>query len=698
MKPFKFFTGGLFLAIFSAFLYSETLDIEKAGKSSVRKLQEAVAAGRYSFEDLSEAGRILYQEKKWLEAQRVLEIAQEIRPKDLEIKKALAKIYQVTEQSERLAALAESVASYLLPGGEEDEFYEKMLTVSIRLNARGNQEFAWKIFMRLFTTLKDRPGRLSKRIKELEQVTYVPFLSRIYRFLQDRNLYGDFLWGRVGDHYLVQGEFSKARFFLEQEFRKRKFDRVYLYSQALALFSLREFSLAHIFVNVALALNSDEKVISKTRALKRALQDHPYGFSWEDVRKEADLYFEFHEKTLGLKKLQELLLSTEENPENLIRIGRILLEYPERWNTWSDGRNYLVAYSQVPRAKFDLLLDSASLLYKKGYIEELAPLLRRMEQVDPRAAKESETFKRFRAQVAKTLHRDLKLLEAQSEPAELAEILKLLIRFDASLKEPYLSLGSLMERRADELRQGTKILHENFQKEVQSVTALFERAPRNLWKTKELQYYLGKFYGLSSPSKRRYSQEITHLKRALKEDPQFHKARIGLAEVFLDSAFYRQAFLQAEMALGASKIPEDLLVKARNIGLKSYRESASQAYAEENYFLTLDYLKKAFHLNGDTAIDRESSLWYAHSLIYAEQHNDASEFLSKLLTQFGGDPEIYYLLALSREGVYKLKEAMSYYRKALEFGKEGDLFVEQCRKNLKHLEEIQEKQDGGSGS
>jgi len=685
---FLFFAAFCFLSLCLPVRFSEKLEIQALENPVKTRIEEKVAAGKYSFEDLMEAGKILLGEKKWLEAQKPLEVAQEIKPRDLGIKKALSRIYQETGQMDKLAALAKSVSSYLLPGGKEDDFYETMLTLSIRLHARENEEFAWSTFLKLFTTLKDKPGRLSRRIQELEPLTYVPFLSRIYQFLEDRKIYDDFLWGRVGDYFLVQGEFSRAVYFLEKEMEKEEFDYVYLYSQALAFYSLRQFTKAHIFSNLALALNKDEKVKSKIKSLQRALEDHSYSFSWDEVRTEADYYFQFSEKPLGLSKLKELLLGSTRNPQSLVAMGKILLGYPEEWQTWNDGRDFLLQYLESSNPDFDLLLECARVLYQKGYIEELTPILGKMEEIDPNRAANSEDYARFQKEVARSLHEDFQLMEARAEDSELKGILKLLIRFNPSLKEPYISLGSLVERQAARYRKSPGVYPQDFQNDVESVIVLFEKSPPRLWGSAQFQYFIGKFYGFLSSSKRQYSREIAHLKRALQKKPKFQAARVGLAQVYLDSGFFRQAFHQAEKALQMENLSDSLGVEARGIARKAYRESASQAYGEENYFLVLDYLQKAYLLNNEEPLDRESSLWYANSLVYAEQFEKGDLYLKGMLKRYGEDPEIYYLLALSSEGVYKLKDAAGFYQKAIDVGEKGNLFVEQCRKNLEHLNEI----------
>lgn len=667
---------------------SESLEIEVIKGSTKQQVEDRVITGRYSIDDLLEAAQILLNEKRWVEAQRSLEVAQQMRPKDLSIKKALAQIYQETKQWDQLDALAKSVSSYLLPGGVEDDFYETMLSIAIRLNAKDDPDFAWNSFIKLYTTLKDKPGRLSNRIRELEELTYVPFLSRIYQFMEGRKIYGDFLWGRVGDYFLVQGDFSRAVYFLDKEISKSQFNRAYLYSQALAHFSLRQLSKAHVFINLALALNTDQEVISKSKALQRALETETYSFSWEEVRLEADYYFQFGEKDLGLKRLQELLLGTDRNPHQLVVLGKILLGYPEEWHTWLEGRDFLLQYANSTKPRFELLFECAQILYQQGFLEELTPILGKMEKIDPKKLQNSEEIEKFQRDVATRLYDDFKLMEGRVEDSELKDVLLTLIRFNPGIKELYIALGELMVRRAVDFKEGSLFYSESFQKDVETALILFEKAPRDHWNSALLQYFMGRLYGYVKSDTRQYSREIAYFKRAIERDKNLFAAKVGLAQVYFDAGFYRQSFRQATMVIEDKKVDQKWSEEAQKIARVAYRAAASQAYAEENHFLVLDYLGRAIALNGGETLDHESSLWYANALVYAEEYEKSDSFLDQMLQKYGEDSQIYYLLALTHERLYKLEDAMIYYQKAIDAGVEGNLFVEQCRQNLEHLREI----------
>ena len=158
--------------------------------------------------------------------------------------------------------------------------------------------------------------------------------------------------------------------------------------------------------------------------------------------------------------------------------------------------------------------------------------------------------------------------------------------------------------------------------------------------------------------------------------------------LFRSAGFYRQSFRQAIQVEEQVNVDEKWREKARHTARSAYREAASQAFGEENHFLVLDYLNRAIALNGGEPLDRESSLWYANALVYAEEYEKSASFLEMMLEKYGDDTQIYYLLALTSERLYKLKEAMGHYQKALDVGEEGNLFVEQCRQSLEHLKEI----------
>jgi hypothetical protein len=134
-----------------------------------------------------------------------------------------------------MAMIAESVSSYLLPESEEDLFYEKMLTLSISLNSKNKPKFAWATFLRLKNSMIKKPGRFTALIKKLEMSVYVPFLAKIYRYLQQNSDYDGFLWGKLGEYYLSKNAHDQADKFLRLEFRKRKFDRRLLYAYALVM-------------------------------------------------------------------------------------------------------------------------------------------------------------------------------------------------------------------------------------------------------------------------------------------------------------------------------------------------------------------------------------------------------------------------------------------------------------------------------
>ena len=104
--------------------FCQTIKMERSNGLSELKIEGELASGKYSFEDLYEGAVILFDNNELDRAQNLFELASQIQPKNLKIYKYLAQIYERTGQQVRLGILADAISSFLLPEGEDDEFYE----------------------------------------------------------------------------------------------------------------------------------------------------------------------------------------------------------------------------------------------------------------------------------------------------------------------------------------------------------------------------------------------------------------------------------------------------------------------------------------------------------------------------------------------------------------------------------------------
>ena len=68
-------------------VYCETFKTERSNTSSVLRLENDLASGKYSFEDLYEGAQILFEKNELDRAQNLFEIASQIQPKNLSIYK-----------------------------------------------------------------------------------------------------------------------------------------------------------------------------------------------------------------------------------------------------------------------------------------------------------------------------------------------------------------------------------------------------------------------------------------------------------------------------------------------------------------------------------------------------------------------------------------------------------------------------------
>ena len=206
------FFATIFVSL-SQVYFSQTIKMERSDGLNSLKIEDDLASGKYSFEDLYEGAIILFEKNELDRAQKLFELASQIQPKNLKIYKYLALIYERTDQQVRLGILADAISTFLLPEGQDDEFYETMLTASIVLNSRKDPESALKTFLRLQATLRNKPGRIRKIVKDLERKAHFPFLAKIYASLLKNNLYDEFKWGELGDYFLYRGDKGQAKRF-----------------------------------------------------------------------------------------------------------------------------------------------------------------------------------------------------------------------------------------------------------------------------------------------------------------------------------------------------------------------------------------------------------------------------------------------------------------------------------------------------
>ena len=176
-------------------------------------------------------------------------------------------------------------------------------------------------------------------------------------------LYTEFKWGELGD-YFYRGDNVQARKFLEFELDHIDFEPRFLYSYALILFNQREFPMSQVYINLGLKLNDDALVISKLRKLQTNLSEYIYDVGSDQIRKEAELLFKYGRKELGIKRMEELVLLSSQDSRTYFEIGRILLKYPRDFNTWSDGRDYIIRYSKFDDLSFEELLLACELLLR----------------------------------------------------------------------------------------------------------------------------------------------------------------------------------------------------------------------------------------------------------------------------------------------------------------------------------------------
>jgi Flp pilus assembly protein TadD len=682
---------GLFGSGALALAFGERLEIERARGVAEDKLRVHAKSGRYSFEVLLDGARILLKQKSYLKAQELFELAREMRPRNLEVLKSLAVIYENTHQKVLMAEMAESISSFLLPQGADDEFYVKMLRALIVQNSKSHQEIAWRAFQKLLITLKKKPGRLHTLIRELERETYIPFLARAYGALRKARAYSGYRWGEIGDYYLVQGDHTKAKKYLQLEMDTPAFDRRFLYSYALTLYSLRQFTLSQVYVNLGQKLCKDLLVLNKLHELQNSLGQHIYALGKQELQKEAELLFRFGEKKLAVERLSEFLLLSPENALTWLEMGEFLLKYPKDYGTWPLGKDYVLRFAHSHQADFQNLLRAATLLYRKQYLEEIAIILRILDKRFADLAAGSKRVKILRKKVLIALKDDISIFEAHGSKADLKHYLLLVLELDPDFLVAILKLSEVFDSQVNSQLGDRKFVSEELKVEIGNFLPILENSLKSNPRIATLHFFLGRFKALLSPEQRRISQEILHFKRAIQLNEDYSLARVYLAKTYHENGFLRSALGQLEqLKLQTDSDSLELIKEVAKLRRKVHLELAFRAYGNGNHFLVLEHIGKALIANQDQLINRDSSLWYASALVHTEQYEKSEDLILRAIKLFGGDSETYYLLALSQEGMYKLDEAIQTYGRAVDLSKPGSLFALECRRNMMNLKQILE--------
>jgi predicted Zn-dependent protease len=582
------------------------------------------------------------------------------------------------------------VSSYLLPEGEEDLFYEKMLTYSIGLNSKSRPEFAWKTFLRLRASLKHKPGRFHAMIKSLETNVFVPFLARIYGYLVKNSDYNEFLWGHLGEYYLSKGEYKQAYQFFQLEFKKRKFNRRFLVSFALILMERQEFARSQIYLNLAKKLNTEPEILRKIEEYQRLLNDHVYEVGPSQIRKEADLLFQFGEKEQGLKRLEELLLLSVNSPETYYQMGEMLLAYPAEWEVWEEGKNYLLRYLKLGKPPLERLISMCGLFLEKELHNEMVFILKSIKKNYEKEYRNASVIQELKQKVYNVLVKQIKLFEMYASHKELAKYLEFLLEFSPELYEPHIQLAETLDYFAvHEIEERTALSPELMDRILKLVQGMKDYTYKTYPDRKE-QYYLAAVLLSRFPrDKRQYSTEIANLKEALSIDPLYLRARLKLAEVYSDFDFMRRSLTELETL--NRQIPHDekeMREKMSALFVKNHRECARLAYGNANYFLVMDHMLKAIQWNNHKFLDTESTLWLGYSYVYTEKHQELKDMMDKAVSVLPEHVELYYLQALGYEGLRQYRSAIKIYSKILELGSDSDVFIQECAKNKANLELI----------
>ena len=164
-------------------------------------------------------------------------------------------------------------------------------------------------------------------------------------------------------------------------------------------------------------------VLKKLKELQTNLSEYIYDVGSEQIRKEAELLFKYGRKDLGVNRMEELVLLSNQNSSTYYEIGQILLEYPKHFDTWLDGRDYIIRYSKFDDLNFNELLSACELLFKRSMFEDMASILKVLERRFPKSSKGSDRMKVFKSRVIKALQDGIRLFEIHSSEMELRQYL-----------------------------------------------------------------------------------------------------------------------------------------------------------------------------------------------------------------------------------------------------------------------------------
>ncbi len=646
------------------------------------------AQGRFNFEDLMEASEILMKKKDYGRAQELLEMALFLKPRDLGIFKFLARIYQETNQADRLAGLAESVSGYLLPEGKEDLFWEQMITQAVILNSRQDADKAWTYFQRLWASLQRRPGRQYELMKELEKKVHAPFLARVYLWLEDNSRYDGFQWGQLGDYFLYIERYEEAAAFFEREFRQESFNPIYLFSYARVLYERKQFALSQVYLNLSTRLNPGlEKVQEEAAKLQHVLGAYPYDYGYEQIRLEADLMLKFGAVEEGISRLRDLLLVSRDVPGTLFELGKTVIGYPDTHGAKQRGRDILLDFAGLRDASFEDLSEALDLLVEAGFLDEAAVLLSALRKKDPGRFEEDEAIAQKMGNLLENLFRNADLLRRNRASAwELLKYLRLCERLSPKSLEVHERMSRIWLEIASEEKNARQDLSPDTQKELNDYLIRFQRnGIEEHPEVVELSARAIRLMRHFPQEQRDFTRELRLLKKALGIASQDAELRSLLAQVYLDQDYALQALDILTPLLG--KGYED----ANRIGATASRRAAESAWARGGFPEVIRFMELALEYSEDRLIDAESTLWLGRSYQGVERNQDLLDLMDSFEKQFGAVAESWYLKALAFQSQFQYQKAIDAYDRVLA-DKAGGPFAEACRANRQSLQSILEYQ------
>lgn len=677
--------------------FSESLRTELTAKDGFSFAGNPAAQGRYEFEDLMEAANILMDKEEYIQAQEVLELALYLRPRELRIFQMLAKVYEKTGQSDKQLALAESVAEFILPEGIQDPFYERMLTISIILNSKKDEATAWRNFLRLYEGLSGRQGRQYELIRELEKEAHVPFLSRVYDYLLQRRQYGDFRWGQLGDYFLYIGEFEKAKKYLELELQKPGFDRIFLFSYARILYDRKQFTDCQVYLNVARQLATTDKFREKIEQLQYQLRAWAYEYGMEQVRQEADLLIRFREVDQGIKKLKELFLVGKGQPRTYYQVGAALLTYPADRDTYAEGAKIMLEFARLLKEPSDDVITGGELLLKAERLDELAAFLQILKQRFPRQFAEDPKFSTLVASITTRLldNADI-LIRNKADDELLRRYLNSCRELNPTSVEVYARLFTVLERIfLKELSQRQFLSAQSAETAARFGVWIEQDALRAHSDLADLYYFAGRILSMRPKREREYARELGFLRRALEIEPAYHQARLQIAANYFDFGYAMQAYEALLVLLEAKGVDTATVQAAKEFMVKACRINAESAFAQASYFTVVAQMEKAIAVLDNQLLDLESTLWLAYSYQAADAFQKNAELLTKAVKKYPDQAELWYLKALSHQGLIEYEAAIAAYDQALALKKDSPAkFFSACEENRDSLKRILELKGG----